>query len=94
MQPGSDGSRPRPVTPEVVDPMLLPERHADGDAEQVARPTKLIRIAAMVRALLDEARRAPLDDAGRRSLKEIHERSIHELAGDPLPRPAPASSPT
>ena len=33
----------------------------------------------MVRALLDEARRAPLDDAGRRSLKEIHERSIHEL---------------
>ena len=33
----------------------------------------------MVRALLDEARRAPLDDAGRRSLKEIHERSIREL---------------
>ena len=33
----------------------------------------------MVRALLDEARRAPLDDAGRRTLKEIHERSIREL---------------
>ncbi|HUI47307.1 MAG TPA: proteasome activator [Acidimicrobiia bacterium] len=58
--------------------MLLPEGETDGD-EQVRRPTKLIRIAAMVRALLDEARRAPLDDAGRRSLKEIHERSIHEL---------------
>ena len=81
MQPGSgavDGDGP--VTPEVVDmPMMLPEGSADGDGEQVARPTKLIRIAAMVRALLDEARRAPLDDAGRRSLKEIHERSIHEL---------------
>jgi hypothetical protein len=71
-----DGSGP--VTPEVVDaPMLPPEMVPDG--EQVARPTKLIRIASMVRALLDEARRAPLDDAGRRSLKEIHERSIHEL---------------
>lgn len=81
MQPGNDGPAGEgPVTPEVVEvPMLLPEGSADGDGEQVARPTKLIRIAAMVRALLDEARRAPLDDAGRRSLKEIHERSIHEL---------------
>ncbi|HEX5096059.1 MAG TPA: proteasome activator [Acidimicrobiia bacterium] len=47
--------------------------------EQVARPTKLIRIASMVRSLLEEARRAPLDDAGRRSLRTIHERSIKEL---------------
>jgi hypothetical protein len=67
-----------PVTPEVVDMPPTGAESADGN-EQVARPTKLIRIAAMVRALLDEARRAPLDDAGRRSLKEIHERSIHEL---------------
>ena len=56
----------------------VPEDGQDG-REQVARPTKLIRIAAMVRALLDEARRAPLDDAGRRLLREIHERSLHEL---------------
>jgi hypothetical protein len=81
MQPGSEGAPGEgPVTPEVIDmPMMLPEGSADGEGEQVARPTKLIRIAAMVRALLDEARRAPLDDAGRRSLKEIHERSVHEL---------------
>lgn len=70
-----------PLTPEVVDPSSGsdPTGGVDGASEQIARPTKLIRIAAMVRALLDEARRAPLDDAGRRSLKEIHERSIHEL---------------
>src|SRR4051812_48390786 len=70
-----------PVTPEVVDDVaaMLPVDGAEG--EQVAQPTKLIRIASMVRALLDEARRAPLDDAGRRSLKEIHERSIRELEG-------------
>jgi hypothetical protein len=86
MQLGSEGAGSEgaagggAVTPEVVDmPMMLPEGSAEGEGEQVAQPTKLIRIAAMVRALLDEARRAPLDDAGRRSLKEIHERSVHEL---------------
>jgi hypothetical protein len=71
--PSDDG----PVMPEVLD--QIPSSTDGNDSEQVARPTKLIRIASMVRALLDEARRAPLDDAGRRSLKEIHERSIHEL---------------
>jgi proteasome activator-like protein len=74
MQPESDA----PVMPEVVD-IPTPQGDEAPEGEQVARPTKLIRIASMVRALLDEARRAPLDDAGRRSLKEIHERSIREL---------------
>jgi hypothetical protein len=78
--PSSDGGdgdlRGDALTPEVVDE--LPEAEA-AEGEQVARPTKLIRIASMVRSLLDEARRAPLDDAGRRALKEIHERSVHEL---------------
>lgn len=55
-----------------------PVSTADAD-EQVLRPTKLIRIASMVRTMLDEVRRAPLDDAGRRALREIHERSLHEL---------------
>jgi hypothetical protein len=71
-----DGA-PGPITPEVVD--TPPAASNDGEGEQVSSPTKLIRIASMVRALLDEARRAPLDDAGRRSLKEIHERSVREL---------------
>ena len=74
MQPETNA----PVMPEVVD-IPTPEGDAEPEGEQVARPTKLIRIASMVRALLEEARRAPLDDEGRRSLKEIHERSIHEL---------------
>jgi hypothetical protein len=54
----------------------------DGDAqEQITSPTKLIRIASMVRGMLDEVRRAPLDDAGRRRLREIHEKSLEELEG-------------
>ena len=54
---------------------------AEGQGEQVTSPTKLIRIASMVRTMLDEVRRAPLDDAGRRRLREIHEVSLKELEG-------------
>ena len=69
-----------PVTPEIVEaPGGEAEIDGDVEGEHVTRPTRLIRIASMVRALLEEARRAPLDDAGRRSLREIHERSVHGL---------------
>ena len=75
-----------PVVPEVVtgDPAATPAGEVSvgaADGEQVTRPTKLIRIASMVRGMLDEVRRAPLDDAGRRALREIHEKSLRELEG-------------
>jgi hypothetical protein len=74
-----------PVQPEVVQPAPAPEGEGrDGSQpaqEQVTQPTKLIRIASMVRNMLEEVRRAPIDDAGRKALREIHERSIHELEG-------------
>ena len=76
---GLDGHRGE--VPEVLEApgtAGAPDEEQEG-LEQVARPTKLIRIASMVRSLLDEARRAPLDDAGRRLLREIHERSVREL---------------
>jgi hypothetical protein len=76
------------VRPEILVPAefaagAVPGK-ADGESdedggEQVTQPTKLIRIASMVRSMLDEVRRAPLDDAGRRRLREIHERSLSEL---------------
>ena len=73
------------VQPEVIQQSPAPEGDAgDGSQppqEQVTRPTKLIRIASMVRNMLEEVRRAPIDDAGRKALREIHERSIHELEG-------------
>jgi Bacterial proteasome activator len=73
-----------PLTPEVLElGALAPDGSeapiGDADGEQVTKPTKLIRIASMVRQMLDEVRRAPLDDAGRRRLREIHEKSVHEL---------------
>jgi hypothetical protein len=72
---GADGP-----PPEVVDVPGdgTPPAPAEPD-EQVLRPTKLIRIASMVRNMLDEVRRAPLDDAGRKALREIYERSLREL---------------
>jgi hypothetical protein len=70
-----------PVKPELVLEATPGADGAGGDdeSEQVTKPTKLIRIASMVRTMLDEVRRAPLDDAGRRRLREIHEKSLHEL---------------
>jgi Protein of unknown function (DUF2587) len=73
---------PAPVQPEVIPQGPPPDRDGGGDGpqqEQVTRPTKLIRIASMVRNMLEEVRRAPIDDSGRRALREIHERSIREL---------------
>ena len=69
-----------PVPVEVVDPPPAPsdgERAVEG--ETVSQPAKLIRIASMVRNMLEEVRRAPLDDAGRRMLRQIHDKSLHEL---------------
>jgi Protein of unknown function (DUF2587) len=73
------------VQPELVDAVERAAEHEgeeageDAASEQISSPTKLIRIASMVRTMLDEVRRAPLDDAGRRRLREIHERSLEEL---------------
>jgi hypothetical protein len=83
---GPEGERER-VQPELVDEQAAAGDGADAagaettDAagEQISSPTKLIRIASMVRNMLDEVRRAPLDESGRRRLREIHEKSLDEL---------------
>lgn len=65
------------TTEETVEPELV-EDEPDGGTTIIEAP-KLMRIASMTRALLDEIRQAPLDDAGRRRLIEIHGRSLEEL---------------
>jgi hypothetical protein len=52
-----------------------------GDRESLtmAQTPKLIRIASMTRAMLEEIRQAPLDEGGRRRLAEIHRQSLGEL---------------
>ncbi|HEX7537029.1 MAG TPA: bacterial proteasome activator family protein [Dermatophilaceae bacterium] len=54
-------------------------RESRDPADLVEHPGKVMRIASMIKQLLDEVRSAPLDDAGRTRLAEIHRRSISEL---------------
>jgi len=73
---------PPPSPPEdivVVDPAMAQREPDPAGREVVSSPSKLIRIASMVRTMLDEVRHAPLDEAGRRRLRQIHERSLNEL---------------
>lgn len=49
-------------------------------SEVISQPTKVMRIATMVKALLEEVRAASLDDAGRRRLREIYDTSVRELS--------------
>jgi hypothetical protein len=78
-QPQPDRDVVRPEVMEGAAPPGTDGEVAEVDGEQVTRPTKMIRIASMVRTMLEEVRRAPLDDAGRRRLREIHEKSLEEL---------------
>jgi hypothetical protein len=47
--------------------------------EVIGPPGKLLRIASMIRELLEEVRHAPLDESSRGRLREIYERSLNEL---------------
>jgi len=66
------------LQPQVVDDVEIGEAD-DGDATFVTEPSKLIRIASMTRAMLDEVRQAPLDEQGRRRLLEVYQASIEQL---------------
>lgn len=65
-----------PIRPDSVED---PEAGPQTAAGMVTEPTKIIRIASMTRALLEEARSAGLDEGGRRKLTEIHDKSLSEL---------------
>jgi hypothetical protein len=67
-----------PLTPDAVETADEAVDEEEGQPP-VSRPTKLIRIASMTRAMLEEARQAPLDEGGRQRLAEVHARSVDEL---------------
>src|SRR3954451_17142617 len=53
--------------------------------ELVEQPAKVMRVANMIRQLLDEVKAAPLDEASRQQLRAIHEASIKELESGRAP---------
>jgi len=65
--------------PDATEPAELVEGPPPETRSSYVQAPKLMRIASMTRAMLDEIRQAPLDEPGRRRLAEIHERSLAEM---------------
>ena len=55
------------------------EDSGESEGTFVTEPSKLIRIASMTRAMLEEVRAAELDETGRKRLLAVYGRSINEL---------------
>jgi hypothetical protein len=73
-------SEPDPAdSTEIVQPAPAGVGQPGPAAETITEPAKLLRIASMVRELLDETRQASIDEPGRKRLREIYERSFTEL---------------
>jgi hypothetical protein len=68
------------VLPPPVDELPESEDNEGPEKESVSQPSKLIRIATMLKSMLEEVRQASLDEAGRHRLRQIHERSLAELS--------------
>ena len=79
MPPPSVGQAEPVVKAESVAPGV-PVQTAESPQESITQPAKLLRIASMVRELLEETRQASLDEPGRLRLREIYGRSVTELA--------------
>lgn len=79
MPPDSaDTDLPDPPMPEVLEATDGPPQNSP--VETVEHPAKVMRIASMIKQLLEEVRHAPLDEAGRARLREIYKTSVLELA--------------
>jgi hypothetical protein len=66
-----------PLRAQIVDE--AGEGAEDDSPTYITEPSKLIRIASMTRAMLEEVRHAPLDEAGRLRLLHIYEASLEQL---------------
>lgn len=64
---------------EPVQAQIVEGEDSGEEGAFVTEPSKLIRIASMTRAMLEEVREAPLDEAGRQRLVAIYQSSINEL---------------
>jgi hypothetical protein len=71
-----DGTPQEDGTATAVEKVLEQARGSDSDIEE---PAKLLRIAHMVRSMLDEVRTTELDEAGRARLADVHRRAVAAL---------------
>ena len=76
----SDGTQPEAPMPDPMPAVPVPQDGGGPTSETITEPAKLLRIASMVRELLEETRQASMDEGGRKRLAEIYHRSVDELA--------------
>lgn len=69
----------QPITPDAIEQPVSSEAAPAEPPAGAGLPTKLIRIASMTRAMLEEVRHAPLDEQGKARLAAVHSRSLDEL---------------
>lgn len=72
-RPSTEEQKTRALRAQVV------EDDADDPGTYITEPSKLIRIASMTRAMLDEVRQVSLDEAGRLRLLQAYESSLDQL---------------
>jgi Bacterial proteasome activator len=80
MEPGNPSEAVAAVPVASGDPTSAEAVQSDSPQETITEPAKLLRIASMVRELLDETRQASLDEAGRKRLADIYHRAVGELS--------------
>src|SRR4029077_13881881 len=61
------------------EPEVLMPSDDRAAGEFVSQPAKLLRIAAMIRELLEEVRKSSPDEAGRKRLRSIYDKSLTSL---------------
>ncbi|HSE06703.1 MAG TPA: proteasome activator [Methylomirabilota bacterium] len=74
-EPSQEPQGKDPQAQEQVLPMIL----APAQGPTVEQPAKLIRIASMIRELLQDVRQSTPDEAGRKRLRETYERAVTAL---------------
>jgi uncharacterized protein YjeT (DUF2065 family) len=59
--------------------VLMPSDDRAAGGEFVSQPAKLLRIAAMIRELLEEVRKSSPDEGGRKRLRSIYDKALAAL---------------
>ena len=68
------------VAEAAIEPVVVESAEIEVSTQQtIEEPGKLLRIAAMTRSMLEEARDVTLDEEGRSRLRDIHGASVQQL---------------
>jgi hypothetical protein len=71
-----------PIRPQILTPgQPSGEERQDESQQVIAHPAKLLRIASMIREIVEEVRQISLDEKSRGRLAEVYRSAVGELRG-------------